>query len=63
LIDVADRFIELDSHLEEITKAESRYNSHSGSYHISARSSGSFTRVQDEETGLETIREIVVDRQ
>ena len=26
LIDVADQFIELDSHLEEITKADSRYN-------------------------------------
>jgi uncharacterized LabA/DUF88 family protein len=46
LIDVADQFIELDSHLEEITKAESRFN-HSGSYHISTRNSGAFIRVQE----------------
>jgi NYN domain len=50
LIDVADQFIELDSHLEEITKAESRFNHnyHSGSYHISTRTSGAFIRVQEE---------------
>src|SRR6266513_5519793 len=37
LIDVADQFIELDSHLDEITKADSRYNHnhHSGSHSIS----------------------------
>jgi uncharacterized LabA/DUF88 family protein len=50
LIDVADQFIELDSHIEEITKAESRYtphnhtnNHHSGSHYIQQRSSGSFS--------------------
>src|SRR5215216_3584455 len=47
LIDVADQFIELDSHIEEITKTESRYNSHnhnnhhSGSHYIQQRASGS----------------------
>lgn len=47
LIDVADQFIELDSHIEEITKTESRYNSHhlnnhhSGSHYIQTRPSGS----------------------
>lgn len=30
LIDVADMFIELDSHIEEITKSDSRFNQHSG---------------------------------
>jgi uncharacterized LabA/DUF88 family protein len=49
LIDVADQFIELDSHIEEITKTESRYNSHnhnnhhSGSHYIQQRVSGSLT--------------------
>jgi uncharacterized LabA/DUF88 family protein len=51
LIDVADQFIELDSHIEEITKTESRYNNHnhnhtnnhhSGSHYIQQRPSGSF---------------------
>jgi uncharacterized LabA/DUF88 family protein len=46
LIDVADQFIELDSHVEEITKTESRYNSHnhnhhSGSHYVQTRNSGS----------------------
>jgi uncharacterized LabA/DUF88 family protein len=44
LIDVADQFIELDSHVEEITKTESRYhnnNHHSGSHYIQTRNSGS----------------------
>jgi len=47
LIDVADQFIELDSHIEEITKTESRYNSHnhnnhhSGSHYVQQRVSGS----------------------
>jgi uncharacterized LabA/DUF88 family protein len=44
LIDVADQFIELDSHIEEITKSESRYNSHyhhSGSHYVQTRPSGS----------------------
>ncbi len=63
LIDVADQFIELDSHIEEITKTESRYhtnNHHSGSHYIQGRvtgnlntgnlnNSGSFTRVRDDE--------------
>lgn len=43
LIDVADQFIELDSHIEEITKTESRYNSHdrhSGSHYVQTRPSG-----------------------
>jgi uncharacterized LabA/DUF88 family protein len=52
LIDVADQFIELDSHIEEITKTESRYtnhnyphnnNHHSGSHYIQQRPSGSFS--------------------
>jgi uncharacterized LabA/DUF88 family protein len=44
LIDVADQFIELDSHIEEITKTESRYtshNHHSGSHYVQTRPSGS----------------------
>jgi len=49
LIDVADQFIELDSHIEEITKTDSRYNSHhnhtnnhhSGSHYVQTRPSGS----------------------
>lgn len=46
LIDVADQFIELDSHIDEITKSESRYNSHyrdqhSGSHYVQTRPSGS----------------------
>ena len=57
LIDVADQFIELDSHLEEITKADSRFgyhnNHHSGGHH--SRNSGSFTRVRDEETQNEEV--------
>src|SRR6185503_186818 len=61
LIDVADRFLELDSHVEEITKAESRYNHnhHSGSHYISTRNSGTFTRVQDDDSEIEPNREIV----
>jgi uncharacterized LabA/DUF88 family protein len=63
LIDVADQFIELDSHLEEITKADSRYNHnhHSGSHYISNRNSGAFTRVQDDDGEVET-REVVAER-
>src|SRR5262249_17273488 len=51
LIDVADQFIELDSHIEEICKAESRFhnNHHSGSHYIGPRQSGAFTRPPDEE--------------
>jgi Fe2+ or Zn2+ uptake regulation protein len=62
LIDVADQFIELDSHIEEITKAESRYtqNHHSGSHYIQ-RNSGSFTRVHDDEE-VEANREAAVER-
>lgn len=64
LIDVADQFIELDSHIEEITKAESRYNHsgnhHSGSHYIQ-RNSGSFTRVQDDEE-VEANREAAIER-
>src|SRR6202048_1654286 len=33
LIDVADQFIELDSHIDEITKAESRYAPHNHNHH------------------------------
>jgi uncharacterized LabA/DUF88 family protein len=64
LIDVADQFIELDSHLDEITKADSRYNHnhHSGSHYISTRNSGAFTRVQDEDAEVETSREAVTER-
>lgn len=40
LIDVADQFIELDSHIEEICKADSRY--HSGAHYIQNRNTGSF---------------------
>jgi uncharacterized LabA/DUF88 family protein len=48
LIDVADQFIELDSHIEEITKADSRYNvHHSGSHYVGRGNSGAFPRVQD----------------
>ena len=53
LIDVADQFIELDSHIEEITKADSRYNlhnHHSGSHYVGTRNSGAFPRVQDSGT-------------
>jgi hypothetical protein len=51
LIDVADQFLELDSHIEEICKAESRYhnNYHSGSHYIGPRTSGAFTRVREDE--------------
>jgi uncharacterized LabA/DUF88 family protein len=51
LIDVADQFLELDSHIEEICKAESRYhnNYHSGSHYIGPRTSGAFTRARDED--------------
>jgi uncharacterized LabA/DUF88 family protein len=66
LIDVADRFIELDSHIEEITKTD-RHNHHrgtgglntgslnTGSLHTSGLSTGGLhtgglTRVQDEES-------------
>src|SRR5215216_461141 len=66
LIDVADQFIELDSHIEEITKADSRFNSHyhfnhnSGSHYIPGRVTGSLatgnlTRGRDEE--IERIRD------
>jgi uncharacterized LabA/DUF88 family protein len=45
LIDVSDQFIELDSHIEEITKAESRFahgnNHHSGAHYLGTRSTGS----------------------
>src|SRR5881409_1092367 len=33
LIDVADQFIELDSHIDEITKTDSRYNVHNHNHH------------------------------
>src|SRR5262249_34491027 len=51
LIDVADQFIELDSHIEEICKAESRYhnNYHSGSHYIGPRTSGAFPRIREDE--------------
>jgi uncharacterized LabA/DUF88 family protein len=51
LIDVADQFLELDSHIEEICKAESRYhnNYHSGSHYIGPRTSGAFTRARDDD--------------
>src|ERR1700742_4593107 len=45
LIDVADQFLELDSHLDAICKSESRYNSshlHTGTHHyVQTRPSGS----------------------
>ncbi|MCI0486751.1 MAG: NYN domain-containing protein [Blastocatellia bacterium] len=56
LIDVADQFIELDSHIEEITKTDSRYgyhNNHYGQNNYSQgqyRTTGSLTRVTDEES-------------
>jgi uncharacterized LabA/DUF88 family protein len=65
LIDVADQFIELDSHIDEITKAESRYNAHnhhSGSHYIASRNSGGFTRVHDEDIEVEPSREAAVER-
>src|SRR5215813_4133108 len=49
LIDVADQFIELDSHIEEICKAESRFHNHSGSHYIGPRASGAFSRPRDDE--------------
>lgn len=54
LIDVADQFIELDSHIEEICKAESRYhnNYHSGSHYIGPRTSGGFPRVREDEPDM-----------
>ncbi|HXU40516.1 MAG TPA: hypothetical protein VN937_29435, partial [Blastocatellia bacterium] len=61
-------FIELDSHIDEITKAESRYNHnhHSGSHAAFGRNSGSFARVQDDdpevEAAREAAREAAVDR-
>jgi hypothetical protein len=64
LIDVADQFIELDSHIDEITKAESRYaphNHHSGSHSLS-RNSGGFTRVQDDDAESEAVREAALER-
>jgi uncharacterized LabA/DUF88 family protein len=60
LIDVADQFIELDSHIEEITKTESRYNSHnhnnhhSGSHFIQQRGSGSLNTGSLSTGGLNT---------
>ena len=64
LIDVADQFIELDSHLDEITKADSRYNHnhHSGSHYISTRNSGAFARVQDDDAEVEASREAGTER-
>jgi uncharacterized LabA/DUF88 family protein len=54
LIDVADQFIELDSHIEEITKAESRFNSHgnhhSGAHYLS-RSTGNLNTGSLNNTG------------
>ncbi|HJQ24288.1 MAG TPA: NYN domain-containing protein [Blastocatellia bacterium] len=43
LIDVADQFIELDSHLESICKSESRYNHYHNNHHshVQTRNSGS----------------------
>jgi uncharacterized LabA/DUF88 family protein len=49
LIDVADQFMELDAHIDEIVKSESRFNqnNHHGSYG-SPRQTGSLTRVRDD---------------
>jgi uncharacterized LabA/DUF88 family protein len=46
LIDVADQFIELDAHIEEITKADSRYATHNHYHSAGAqpRHSGPLTR-------------------
>ena len=44
LIDVADQFIELDSHLDSICKSESRYNHYHNNHHshaVQTRNSGS----------------------
>jgi len=51
LIDVADQFIELDSHIDEVCKAESRYQNsyHSGSHYIGPRASGAFPRAREDE--------------
>ena len=43
LIDVADQFIELDSHIEDICKSEGRFN-----HHNQARTTGSLPRVRDD---------------
>jgi uncharacterized LabA/DUF88 family protein len=43
LIDVADQFIELDAHIDEITKTESRYAAHNHSNSV-PRHTGSLTR-------------------
>ena len=50
LIDVADQFMELDAHIDEITKSESRFNqnNHHGPYG-SPRQTGSLTRVRDDQ--------------
>ena len=48
LIDVADQFIELDAHIDEITKADSRYAAHNHNHYHSPgaqpRHSGPLTR-------------------
>jgi uncharacterized LabA/DUF88 family protein len=63
LIDVADQFIELDAHIEEITKTDTRHGFHNNNNHTQNhhpqynsgqfRTSGSFTRVRDEEEPFE----------
>jgi uncharacterized LabA/DUF88 family protein len=56
LIDVADQFIELDAHIDEITKSESRYaHNHSHSY-SQPRSTGNLPRVRDESDQSEPSR-------
>ncbi|HJQ67619.1 MAG TPA: NYN domain-containing protein [Blastocatellia bacterium] len=63
LIDVADQFIELDAHIDEITKADTRHgyhnHNHNSGHHPQYNSgqfrtsSGGFTRVRDEEESFE----------
>ena len=62
LIDVADQFIELDAHIEEITKTDTRHgyhnHNHNSNHHPQYnsgqfRTSGGFTRVRDEEEPFE----------
>jgi uncharacterized LabA/DUF88 family protein len=68
LIDVADQFIELDAHIDEITKADSRHGYHNhnhnqsttgslvmpGQSYGSYRNTGNLTRVRDDENTTES---------
>jgi uncharacterized LabA/DUF88 family protein len=68
LIDVADQFIELDAHIDEITKADSRHGYHNHNHqpntgslvmgsqpYNSFRTTGSLTRVRDDENTTEEV--------